>query len=664
MIVCDKCGHENADGRQFCEACDEYLVWRGKSVSATMATLTPAEVTVKPGVEATAQLRVFNRGSIVDKFTFDLPSELGAWASVEPQALNLYPNTNGDATIRFHPPRSPEVAAGPVGFTIRVRSAVNPGATAEAVGTVTVEPFADIAARLVPATSRSTGPAEHEIKIGNSGNAAAEIAVSVTNPDDQLDFQLASETVRLDAGEGTSVKLVVGPRNVEQMAQGVPQPFRVTLTAPGTADVTLDGAYQRISLVQLEGSLDPQASRASGTAEHWVTINNGGNTPASVTVTASDAQGLLAFQLTPSNLTVEGGGSVRARLWVGLRRRDGSGDRGGVAIPFQVVARAGESSPVELDGSYTPLAARMSATLEPRISRAQGGAQHTLIVVNNGNRQGNVSIVASDADEVLSISVSPSRLTLDPGRGGRATVWVSLRDRWAPSGGDPRPFEVQLSADGAAPIKVSGAFVPLFAQLTGTLDPPSTEGIGTGEQWVVVTNTGNMRTEATLAATDPVRAFNFELSPNWVQLEPGQTARVRLRLTPRRQPRGSAEPRSFQVDIQSETAAPITVPGTRVQVPPPHGDRRWIPITLRVVAALAVLLIGIIVALNATMVNLSVVDGRTTYQIPFVSMAAVALGILGFLIFVPRRGWFIAVGVLGAGAIGVWLLSTMQVLKL
>lgn len=668
MIVCGKCGHENPDGRQFCEACDEYLVWRGKTVSAPVASLTPDQVPVKPGAEASAQLRILNRGAIVDRFSYELPAELSAWVTAEPSTLNIYPNKNGEAAIHFRPPRSPEVRAGAVPFTVKVRSDVNPDTTAEVSGTVTVEPFVDIAGRLVPATSRSTGAAEHQLKIGNGGNAPADISLSVSNPDDQLAFQLESEKLTLQPGEGASVKLQVSPKDAAQLAQGVPQSFRVTLTAPDTPDVTLDGAYMRVTLVELEGKLEPEASRSTGTAEHWITLNNKGNSPAAVTMSASDPGQLLGFQLTPSNLTVDAGGSARVRLWVGLRPRGESQEdpreAGQVAIPFQVLARTGDSTPVELNGTYTPLFVQITATLEPRTSRARGTGQHSLIVVNNGNRPADVSIVASDAEEALSLNVNPSWLSIEPGRSARTTVWVTLRDRWAPGGAEPRPFEVRLLTDGSAPVKVPGAYVPLFAQISGTLDPPSSEGIGTGEQWVVVTNTGNLRAEAMLSATDPARAFTFELAPNWVQLEPGETARVRLRLTPRRQPRGTPEPRPFQVDIASEAAPPITVQGTRVQVPPPRQARRWPAVLLRVLIAFAILLVAAVIAVNTTQMSLSIVNGASTFAIPFVSLAVMALGILGFLIFIPRRGWFIAVGVLGAGAVGVWLVSMQHMFQL
>ncbi len=670
MVICGKCGHENPDGRQFCENCDEYLVWRGRTdtTSKVVVSLAPSQVAVAAGGEAEAKLRVSNRGAIVDKFALELPAELAEWATVEPAALNLYPNTDGEAAIHFRPPRSPAVRAGEVQFTVKVRSEVNADTTAEAAGTATVQPFVDLAARLVPNTSRSTGTAEHQIKIGNGGNAVADISISVTNPDDLLGFQLESEQVTLQPGEGTSLKLQVTPRDPEQMAQGIPQTFRLTLAAEGTPDVTLDGAYMRVTLVELEGNLDPVASTSAGTAEHWVTLTNKGNTQAAITMSASDPGQMLTFQLTPSNLTLDPGGSTRVRLWVGLRqqneRPEDAGQPRGTPLPFQVLARAGEGTPVELNGTYTPQFVEMTATLEPRTSRASGQAHHALTVVNQGNRPAAVSITIADPDDALKLSAIPSSLTIGPGESAGATVWVSLREPWAPEGGKTRPFEVQLAADGSAPVKVAGGYVPLFAQVGATLDPPTSEGIGTGEQWVVVQNTGNLHVDAALAATDPGRAFTFELAPTWVALEPGETARVRLRLTPRRQPRGEPQPLPFQVHVTSQTAPPVTVEGTRVQVPPPRQPRRWPPILIRVLIAIACLVIGALIAVGAQQMTLSVVNGKTTYGIPFVSLAALALGVLGFLIFIPRRGWFIAVGVLAAAAVGVWLASMQHMLKL
>lgn len=668
MVICGKCGHENSDGHQFCEACDEYLVWRGKSVSATMAGLSPTELRVTPGATATSKVRVFNRGAIVDKYHLEVPAEIASWATIEPSSLNLYPSTDGEAALTFHPTRSPEVRAGEVSFAVKVCSEVDPSATAEAAGTVTVEPFVELAGKLVPTTSRSTGSAEHQVKIGNGGNAPAEVSLTVSNPDEQLGFELEPASMTLQPGEGASVTLRVTPRAAEEVAQGVPQTFRIVLRSPGASDVTLDGAYLRVTKIVLEGSIEPPASTARGTAEHWITLTNRGNSPAAIALAATDPGQLLTFQLTPSNVTVDPGAVQKVRLWVALRG-NGEGpqdpaERRGKALPFQVVARAGEAAPVEVNGTYTPLFVDLEAALEPKVSRGRDVGQQALTIVNRGNQPAPVSITATDPEGALTLAVSPSRVTIEPGAGARLMVRASLRDPSSGARSAPLPFEVQVVGQGSEPVKVEGAFQPLFAALTVTLDPPASEGIGAGDHWVVVTNTGNLAADAMITASDPGGVFRFEADPPGLSLGPGATARVRLRLTPRWTPRGNPVPRPFGVQVTSSSAPTVVAQGTRTPLRPQHGPRRWPAILLRVLIAFAILIVATLIALATTGVDLSIVDGSTAFQIPFVSLAVAALGVLGFLIFIPRRGWFIAVGVLAAGAVGVWLASTQQMLKL
>jgi hypothetical protein len=432
--------------------------------------------------------------------------------------------------------------------------------------------------------------------------------------------------------------------------------------------VTLDGAYTYVTRVELEGNLDPEASTGAGTAEHWVTISNKGNAPAAVAITASDPGEQLTFLVTPSNLIVDAGGTARARLRVGLRQRadakENTGESRATPLPFQVLARAIDSSPVELNGTYTPLFVEIAATLEPRTSRSTTSGQHSLALVNKGNRPATVSITAVDPEEALDLTVTPSCLTIAPGQTAAAVIRVRLRDGSSLGGGQAHPFELRLTPEGSSPVKVDGAFLLLFGQLTGTLDPPTSKSVGTGDHWVVVQNTGNLHVDAALSATDPRNEFAFELNPAEVSLEPGETARARLWLALRRRPRGTGKLRSFQVHITSQAAPPIALEGTRVQVPAPRQPRRWPPILLRVLIAVGILVVGAAIALNTTQMAPSVVFRGTMVRAPFVSLAVVALGVLGFLTFIPRRNVFIAVGVLGACAVGVWLLSAQQILKL
>ncbi|HSB87045.1 MAG TPA: hypothetical protein VLD86_12080, partial [Ilumatobacteraceae bacterium] len=76
------------------------------------ASLDRPELSVEPGQQVSAQLRVRNSGSVVDQFTFEGLGAAAAWIEAEPEVLSLFPGAEGTVTIFFRPPRSPNVAPG------------------------------------------------------------------------------------------------------------------------------------------------------------------------------------------------------------------------------------------------------------------------------------------------------------------------------------------------------------------------------------------------------------------------------------------------------------------------------------------------------------------------------------------------------------------------
>ena len=153
---------------------------------SAISTLSPAELTVDPGGRAVTTLRVRNTGSIVDRFDVDVVGPTAGWVTVEPASLSLFPGAEGAVVITFAPPRASQPRAGVHPFGVRVRPAANPAGSAVEEGRVTVRPFPDVAAEIVPQTSRGSRTGRHEVLVDNRGNAPVDVAVSATDPDRRL----------------------------------------------------------------------------------------------------------------------------------------------------------------------------------------------------------------------------------------------------------------------------------------------------------------------------------------------------------------------------------------------------------------------------------------------------------------------------------------------
>jgi Domain of unknown function (DUF4082) len=251
-IVCQRCGHRNEEGAEFCAGCHAFLEWSGNRVaeettSAVSITVQPLELTVDPGAEAGCEIQVRNQGTIVDEFRLTVGGESAAWAAVEPATLRLLPKTNGVVRLVFRPPRTPDVPAGPASFVVTAGSTVQAAVKATQAGTVTVTPFTELAATLVPQVSESVGPAEHTISVDNQGNTPVRVAITVTDPDDTLNTQLTSTQLVLDRGQRATARMRVASRSGLARRDGVRRAFQVVLQPGAGNRVTLDGAYVQVA---------------------------------------------------------------------------------------------------------------------------------------------------------------------------------------------------------------------------------------------------------------------------------------------------------------------------------------------------------------------------------------------------------------------------------
>jgi hypothetical protein len=250
MVVCTKCGHRNDDGVEFCanpKGCGAFLAYVGKKAEALSGGVTlavvPAVVSVKPGEEATTEVRIRNKSNVVDQYDIQVVGEPSRWTIAEPTTLSLFPDAEGVAKVRFRPVRSPQVQAGRKPFSIAVQSKASANISADQDGILEVAPFREATLGIVPRTARGGASASYRLTVDNHGNVPLQLTLEGIDPDDLMTFRFDPPALLVAPGQSAYSQLLVQPRAT--FYDGPPQPhaFKVQLAGdsltPVTTDVTL-----------------------------------------------------------------------------------------------------------------------------------------------------------------------------------------------------------------------------------------------------------------------------------------------------------------------------------------------------------------------------------------------------------------------------------------
>ncbi|MEA3076743.1 MAG: hypothetical protein QOF60_1651 [Actinomycetota bacterium] len=210
---------------------------------AAVSILTSV-VTVQPGGDATAEVRIRNTGTIVDQFAFNLVGEAAAWAKCEPPSVSLFPDAEQTINVRFSPPRSSAVTAGTIHYGIRVTSQEDTGFSVVEEGTVNIGGFASVEAKVVPRTSEGKRKAVHRIEITNTGNSPVTADVSALDPDELLAFDVEPRTITVEPGATGIAKLKVSARKGNSTRGAKRLPFSVTVE-PGGQPVEVHANFEQ-----------------------------------------------------------------------------------------------------------------------------------------------------------------------------------------------------------------------------------------------------------------------------------------------------------------------------------------------------------------------------------------------------------------------------------
>jgi len=194
-------------------------------------------------------LRVRNTGDIVEEYHIDAVGDPALWCVIEPSSVRLYPGTTTTVQLTFSPPRNPDSAAGPHPFGVRVTPVETPDAVMVPEGNLTVTPFVDVRAELLPPTVRGWRRAKPKLVVDNYGNTTATAAVLANGSGNRLDFDIRTPSLQIPPGRAHFSVLRVRPERILWLGQKVTHPFSTTLQLSGTEPVSASGTYLQSALL-------------------------------------------------------------------------------------------------------------------------------------------------------------------------------------------------------------------------------------------------------------------------------------------------------------------------------------------------------------------------------------------------------------------------------
>lgn len=206
-------------------------------------SLEPAAATVDPGGSTTVRLRVRNTGDVVDEYRFEPVGPVAPWTTVEPQTLRLYPGTTGTVELTFAPPRTPDATAGPNAYAVRITPTEHPDAATVPEGNLTVTPFTEVRAELVPPTVKGRFRGRPRLVIDNLGNTRITASVAGADTGDHLSYDIRPGSVQIEPGRAVFVDATLRPRQVIWFGAKEQRPFALTVQRSGVVPLSVDGTF-------------------------------------------------------------------------------------------------------------------------------------------------------------------------------------------------------------------------------------------------------------------------------------------------------------------------------------------------------------------------------------------------------------------------------------
>jgi len=189
------------------------------------------------------RLRLRNTSDVVDEYRFMPVGELAPYTTVEPPTLRLYPGTTGTVELTFAPPRTPDATAGPNPYAVQIIPTEHPEAIAVPEGNVTITPFTEVRAELLPHTVKGRFRGKPKLAIDNLGNTSLTASLVGKDNGDELTYEIRPANVQIEPGRAAFVNARLKPRQIVWFGHKQNRPFSLAVRRSGYTPIAVDGVY-------------------------------------------------------------------------------------------------------------------------------------------------------------------------------------------------------------------------------------------------------------------------------------------------------------------------------------------------------------------------------------------------------------------------------------
>ena len=196
---------------------------------AGLVELATPTIDADPGEESEVGILVYNTGLDDEAFDLEVIGSPAPWSFLDPAIVRIPGGGAGTSRLVLRPPRTCEIPAGPMPFSIRLSARTEPDRDEIADGTLDIAPYEAFTARLVPDVLDVGVRARVRVEVTNDGNVPIVVSISANSPDDELALRVEDDSVLVPAGSTAEVRIRIHPRHRRLVGRGDAALFTVRL---------------------------------------------------------------------------------------------------------------------------------------------------------------------------------------------------------------------------------------------------------------------------------------------------------------------------------------------------------------------------------------------------------------------------------------------------